>query len=123
MPLRVSVNHFIPYERILRKPEVIARVRADGLIDDARRMAPATYADMFAWNALPAAARLEVPLLVLYAEHDGLQPPEVSKLLFDAARCRKAIRGIDAGHVPNLEAPETLAAILTDWFRGTLGCT
>lgn len=118
--LRVSANHFIPYRRILRRPEVIARVRADALIADARRLAPATYADMFTWNALPAAARLNVPLLVLYAEHDGLQPPAVSKLLFDAAPGRKTMRGIDAGHVPNLEVPEAVAAILIDWFGHTL---
>jgi pimeloyl-ACP methyl ester carboxylesterase len=120
VPIRVSVNHFIPYERILRDPLIIDRVRRDPLVTDARRFAPSTYADMLAWNALDVAARVKVPLLVLYATDDGLQGPEQSTMLFDAARCEKEIRGIDAGHVPDLEAPELLAPILVEWFGRTL---
>ncbi len=120
VPIRVSVNHFIPYGRILLRPEITAQVRRDRLITDARRFAPATYADMFAWNALGAVSEVKVPLLVLYALHDGLQPPEQSTMLFEAAHGDKALRALDTGHVPNLENPEVVAAILVDWFGKTL---
>jgi pimeloyl-ACP methyl ester carboxylesterase len=119
-PVRLSVNHFIPYHRILRDPRIIEQVGRDPLVSDARRFAPSTYADMLEWNALGAVAEVKVPLLVLYARHDRFQPPGQSTLLFDAARCEKEIRGLDTGHVPDLEAPELLAPILLEWFGRTL---
>ncbi|HWR77857.1 MAG TPA: alpha/beta fold hydrolase [Thiobacillus sp.] len=120
VPLRISVNHFIPYRRILLKKSVVQRVRHDPLIADARRFAPSTYADMFEWNAMPIIGDIRIPLLVLYALHDGLQPPEQSTMLFDAARCQKEIRALDTGHVPDLENPDLLAPILIEWFERTL---
>lgn len=119
-PLRISVNHFIPYRRILLNKEIIARVRGDPLITDARRFAPSTYVDIMSWNALPLATRLAVPLLVLYALHDGLQPPEQSTMLFDSAKCEKEIQALDTGHVPDLENPDLLSPVLADWFKRTL---
>jgi len=120
VPIRVSVNHFIPYRRILRDPRIIERVRRDPSITDARRFAPSTYADMFGWNALDVVARVKVPLLVLYAEQDGLQPADQSTMLFQAARCEKEIRSLATSHVPDLEDPERLAPILLEWFDRTL---
>jgi len=120
VPIRVSVNHFIPYDRILRSQRIMEQVRGDPLIADARRFAPSTYADMFEWNALDIIKNVRVPLLVLYALQDGLQSPEQSTLLFDAASCEKEMRAIDTGHVPDLEDPALLAPILKDWFDRTL---
>ena len=82
VPLRVSINHFIPYRLILRDPVFIARVRADPMITDARRFAPSTYQDIFAWDALAAVSSLAVPLLVLCAELDAFQPAEQSRRLY-----------------------------------------
>jgi pimeloyl-ACP methyl ester carboxylesterase len=121
VPIRISVNHFIPYRRILRQPGIIDQVRRDPLVRDARRLAPSTYTDLFDWNALDVVAKLRIPLLVLYARHDNLQPPEQSTLLFEAAQCEKELRRIDTGHVPDLEDPELLAPILLEWFGRTLG--
>lgn len=120
VPLRVSVNHFIPYRRILLNRAIVERVRHDPLIADARRFAPSTYADMFEWNALPVLSAVSIPMLVLYALHDGLQTPEQSTMLFDAVRCRKEIRSLGTGHVPDLENPELLDPILKEWFGRTL---
>jgi pimeloyl-ACP methyl ester carboxylesterase len=120
VPVRVSVNHFIPYRRILRKPRIIEQVTRDPLVSDARRFAPSTYVDILGWNALAIIDQVRVPLLVVYATQDGLQSPDQSIMLFEAARCEKAIRGIDTGHVPDLEDPELLAPILHQWFSRTL---
>lgn len=119
-PLRISVNHFIPYHKILLKQHIIEQVRADPLISDARKFAPSTYADIFEWNALGITKKVDIPLLVLYAKHDGLQGPDQSTALFDAARCEKELRALEAGHVPDLENPELLSLILEDWFGKTL---
>jgi alpha-beta hydrolase superfamily lysophospholipase len=120
VPIRVSVNHFIPYRRILLNDEIVERVQNDPLIADARRFAPSTYADMFEWNALPIVSSLSIPMLVLYAQQDGLQTPEQSTMLFDAARSEKEIRALATGHVPDLENPDLLDPILKDWFGRTL---
>jgi pimeloyl-ACP methyl ester carboxylesterase len=121
VPIRISVNHFIPYRRILRDRRTIERVRRDPLVADARRFAPSTYADLLEWNALDVAAQVKIPLLVLYARQDAFQPPEQSTLLFEATQCEKEIRGLETGHVPDLENPELLAPILLEWFGRTLG--
>jgi pimeloyl-ACP methyl ester carboxylesterase len=120
VPFRVSVNHFVPYRRILLNTQLIERVNRDPLIADARRFAPATYADMFEWNALQVVGRLSIPVLVLYATRDGLQPARQSTMLFEAARGVKEIRSLDTGHVPDFENPDLLDPILRDWFNRTL---
>jgi pimeloyl-ACP methyl ester carboxylesterase len=120
VPLRVSISHFIPYRLILRDPLFIARVRADPLITDARRFAPSTYQDIFAWNALAAVSTLTIPLLVLYAELDAFQPAEQSRLLYQAARCEKELRSLPTGHVPDLENAALVTQVLVDWFGRTL---
>jgi alpha-beta hydrolase superfamily lysophospholipase len=120
VPFRVSVNYFIPYRRILLNRSIIKRVRRDPLITDARRFAPSTYEDIFNWNAMKTVSTLGAPMLVLYARHDGLQPPEQSIMVFEAARCKKEIKELVTGHVPDLENPELLGPILKDWFGRTL---
>jgi pimeloyl-ACP methyl ester carboxylesterase len=120
IPLRISVNLFSPYQKVFSQPIIISRVRADSLIADARRLAPSTYADMFQWDALKVVGNISVPLLVLYGTYDQLQPSEQSKMLYEAARSQKELRAIPTSHVPNLENPELLAPLLTDWFERTL---
>ena len=119
-PIRVSINHFIPYRLILRDPVFIAKVRADPLIADARRFAPSTYQDIFAWDALAAVSMLAIPLLVLYADLDAFQPAEQSQILYQAARCEKELRSLPTGHVPDLENAPLVAPVLVEWFGRTL---
>ncbi len=120
VPFRVSINHFIPYRMILRDPEIIAKVRADPLIADARRFAPSTYQDIFGWDAMAAVAKLTIPLLVLYGEFDSFQPAEQSQLLYQAARCEKQLSSVPTGHVPDLENAPLVAPVLIEWFGRTL---
>ena len=119
-PLRVSINWFEPYELILNDPDVIRRVRSDALVRDARRFSPSTYADIFAWSAIDAARAVRVPVLVLAARGDRLQPVSQSDLLARSLSPRATVRVLDtASHVPNLETPEQMAPILLDWFSRT----
>jgi pimeloyl-ACP methyl ester carboxylesterase len=120
LPIRVSVNHFIPYRKILRTSRAIEQVRRDPLVKDARRFTPSTYADMFKWDALGVVREVRVPLLVLCATRDDFQPPEQSELLLEAARGHAELRTLDTGHLPAFEEPERVAPILHQWFGRTL---
>jgi pimeloyl-ACP methyl ester carboxylesterase len=121
IPLRISVNWFIPYRHILHDPALRRRVAADPLVADARRFAPSTYRDMLAWTALDVAARINVPVLVLAGTADRFQPLSQSTMLAAALPAATTeLRLLDTGHVPNLEAPDLIVPILTRWFSKTL---
>ncbi len=120
VPFRGSINYFIPYRLILRDPVIIAKVRADPLVADARRFAPSTYQDIFSWDALAAASKLTIPLLILDAELDAFQPAEQAQLLYRTAQCEKELRSLSTGHVPNLENAPLVAPVLVEWFGRTL---
>lgn len=119
-PLRMSVNWVEPYRLILTDPGVIRRVRSDALVRDARCFFPSTYADIFSWSAIDAARAVRVPVLVLAARGDRLQPLSQSELLARSLSPRATVTVLDtASHVPNLETPEQMAPILIDWFSKT----
>ena len=116
-PLRISVNYFIPYEHLIADPEWVATIRADPLIADARRFAVSTYRDLLdGWDGPLAVQRLHKPILVLQGRHDRMQPPEQSRLVFDAANEPKRFELLDTGHLPHLEAPDVVAARLLSWL-------
>lgn len=119
-PIRVSVNWFDPYKRILTDPAVRRRVAADPLISDARRLSVATYRDILTWTALDIAPKITISVLVLAATRDRFQPITQSTMLADAlSNAATELRLLDTGHVPNLEAPELLAPVLAAWFATT----
>lgn len=107
MPLRLSIDWFEPPRLILTDASRIRAVRSDPLIADARRLSPATYADLLAWNAPPPARLVRVPVLVLAARRDRLQPVAQSELLAGALAPPARLVLLDtASHVPNLEMPQ-----------------
>jgi pimeloyl-ACP methyl ester carboxylesterase len=120
VPFRLSVNLFIPYRLIIKDSAIIRRIQSDPRISNARRFTTETYKDIFQWNALEAAARLNSPILVLQAKRDQLQPASQSQMLFDAIHCEKALEFIDSSHVPNLDNPHLLAEIVLRWFDSSL---
>lgn len=120
-PLRISVNHYIRYEQLTGDSALIARIRCDRLITDARRLSVRTYQDLLeVWDGPDAARALHTPLLVLQGRHDGLQPAQQSELIFAAASEPKQYRLLDTGHLPHLDAPARLADLLIGW-TATLG--
>jgi pimeloyl-ACP methyl ester carboxylesterase len=120
LPLRLNVNYFLPYNKILNDPKIIERVKADKLISDARKFSIGTYNEMYQWDATKAVSTLTVPLLIIQSTLDHLQPPTQSEMLFKAANQPKKWALINSGHVPELENPKELSQMLGDWFTQTL---
>lgn len=121
IPFRVSVNHFIPYNKILSSSEIIKKVKNDRLVSNARRFAVSTYKDMFSWDASKIAGQIEVPVLVLsQKENDDLKTRGQSMLLYSALKEPKELKFIDAGHVPDLENAGLVSGIISAWFDKTL---
>jgi pimeloyl-ACP methyl ester carboxylesterase len=121
MPLRLSVNNFYTYRQLIEDPVWIAKIENDGLVSDARRLSVEAYRSLLEdWDGPTVVADLNKPLLILQGEHDDLQPLSQSEQLYRAAREPKDFRLIDTGHLPNLEKPELLGALLPDWFGRTL---
>jgi 3-oxoadipate enol-lactonase len=80
---------------------------------------PASYAAInraFAeFDAVPDLARIRCPTLVLAGRHDRLRPPDYVKGI--AAQIPGAeLRQLDSGHIMPLQAPEALAAAMTDFY-------
>lgn len=118
IPLRISVNFFIPYSKILSNPAIIDNIRTDRLITDSRKFAVSTYEDMFSWDATRIARNIRIPVLVLAQKgSDLLQTNAQSMLLFNALECPKTLTVIETGHVPDLENPELVSGIIVRWLH------
>lgn len=115
--LRLSLRHLYSHERLIDRPEWLQAIDADPRIADARRLTIGTYEELFAWNGERAARRLTAPLLVLQGEHDQLQPPHESQLLFAAAHEPKEYRTVPTGHLPHVEDPALVADLVCDWME------
>jgi alpha-beta hydrolase superfamily lysophospholipase len=121
VPLRVSVNYFIPYKLILTDQKIIQSIVNDPLVSNARKFAVSTYKDMFSWDATKIAEKINVPILVITQKaKDKLQTNNQSMLLFNALKEPKELKQIDTGHVPDLENPDLVSGLLVDWFTKTL---
>jgi alpha-beta hydrolase superfamily lysophospholipase len=123
LPMRISVNHFYSYEQLIEDRAWVSTFERDPLIADARRLSVATYSSLLQhWNGCSAVGDLRRPLLLIQGRHDRMQPPQQSRLLFEAANDPKGYETVDTGHLPHLEDPGTLAELLAAWFSGLIGC-
>jgi len=114
--LRVSANHYIHYEQLTNDSDLVATIRGDRLITEARRLSVRTYRDLLqTWDGPQAASRLHKPLLVLQGSHDGMQPPEQSELVYAAANEPKQYELLDTGHLPHLDSPDMLSTVIIAW--------
>jgi pimeloyl-ACP methyl ester carboxylesterase len=117
VPVRVSVNHFLPYQRLIDDPTWLAVFRGDRLIRDARRLGvTALTALLDDWDGVRAVTGLHTPLLILQGRHDHLQPPQQGDLLAAAAHPGTQYQQIDTGHLPHLQAPDLLTGLILDWI-------
>jgi pimeloyl-ACP methyl ester carboxylesterase len=120
IPIRISVNYFIPYKKILSNAKIIEIIENDKIITNARKFSPSTYKDMFEWDATKVVNKIRVPLLVIQGKQDRLQSIDQSTMLFESANNPKELKLINTGHLPNLENVVLLSKILEKWFSKNL---
>ncbi len=121
IPLRVSVNYFLPYSKFLSNSKIIRSIKNDKLISDARKFSVSTYKELLSWDATKIAGKIDIPILVLsHNENDLFQTKDQSMLLYNFVKEPKELKLHDAGHVPNLENANLVNRILSDWFNKTL---
>lgn len=60
--------------------------------------------------------KCKVPTLVMCGAHDGLTPPKRHAFMAELIPSAKLEILEEAGHVPTLEAPETVSALLAEWM-------
>lgn len=99
-----------------RRPEVEALVRE--LIESQQPSG-------VAWAQRAMAARpdstetlraADIPALVIVGERDGLTPPEAARDMADVLSVTRFETIPEAGHLAPLEAPDAVAAAITDWY-------
>ena len=120
VPLRISVNHFYSYDQLIADREWVATIEHDTLIADARRLSVPAYRTLLEyWDGNAAVAALHKPLLLVQGRHDRLQPPEQSRILYEAANDPRQHAVLDTGHLPHLEDTGKLGSLLVDWVTRT----
>ena len=100
------------------KPDVVERVR--GLMDNP----PAGFIGALeAMKNRPDSsgelAAIDVPVLIIVGENDGVTPPEASRKMHENIGGSRLVVIPDAGHLSNLEAPEPFNGALAE-FLGDL---
>lgn len=115
--------------QIIAGPEA-TKVQRDALHASMAAIPTSTYADALRCFTNPPEtfdfAKLDMPVLLMTGEHDRLAPPReikhVAKRIWDASP-RPDVRFetiAGAGHVCNVEQPDTYNAILTDFLARVL---
>ena len=67
-------------------------------------------------DATEALCAVRVPSLILCGEEDGLCPPERHRTMHDLVPGSRLATVPGAGHLPVLEAPERVNALLAEWL-------
>jgi pimeloyl-ACP methyl ester carboxylesterase len=69
-------------------------------------------------DSRPMLPGIAVPTLVVVGEQDQLTPPELSEEMAAAIPGARLVRIPMAGHLPPMEQPEAVTALLRDWLCG-----
>jgi pimeloyl-ACP methyl ester carboxylesterase len=99
-----------------RAPELVREVR-QMMLDTPPRTLIAALAGMAARHDVTAELpEINVPTLVLVGEEDDITPPEIVRAMADAIPGASFRQIPDAGHLPNLEQPESFNRELVDFL-------
>jgi pimeloyl-ACP methyl ester carboxylesterase len=90
-----------------RRPDVVERVRSLMLASSTEAIAGAITAMMGRPDSTPLLGSIHVPTLVMVGENDQLTPPSMSRDLHRAIRDSELCTIAEAGHLSNLEQPDT----------------
>lgn len=100
-----------------RDPDAFAYCLATDLEAPPRRFAVERQsAAVAAWSSYERLPRLRVPALVLCGEDDGMVPPENSRQLAERIPGAKLAIIPQCGHLPMLEKPREVAALVFDFL-------
>jgi len=68
-------------------------------------------------DSRPGLAGIAVPTLVAVGEEDALTPPHLAEEMAAGIPGARLARIAGAGHLPSMEAPEAVTALLSEWLR------
>lgn len=77
-----------------------------------RAMAQASYADL-----RPVLAEVDVPMLLLYADHDERAPVSIGESLHRAVRGSELVVLHGPGHISSVEVPDEVSRVLRSFLR------
>ncbi|MHB1193473.1 MAG: alpha/beta fold hydrolase [Longimicrobiales bacterium] len=98
------------------RPGVVEQVRGLVAQADAEGVARALEAMRDRPDSLPRLGEIRVPVLVLVGEEDTLTPPSESRKIAEGVPDGSLVVLPAAGHLANLEAPQSFNAALTGWL-------
>jgi 3-oxoadipate enol-lactonase len=99
------------------RPEVVERARAIILRQRAAAIIAGLYALRDRPDAQPGLAAISVPTLILVGEQDAVTPPAAAERLAASIRGSELVRIPEAGHLPNLERPETFNEAVVSFLK------
>ena len=68
-------------------------------------------------DSRPTLPAIAVPTLVVVGEQDALTPPHLAEEMAAGIPGATLARIPDAGHLPTMEEPAMLSALMRDWLR------
>ena len=61
-------------------------------------------------------AQLTCPSLIMVGQHDAMTPPQEAQILHESLPGSRIVTVPGAGHLSNLEAPQSFNRLLADWL-------
>jgi 3-oxoadipate enol-lactonase len=102
------------------RPEVVERVRTMGHAAKPESLVAALRALRDRPDARPGLAAIDVPVLIVVGEDDGLTPPSASAAMAGALPAGRALVHVvpKAGHLSNFEQPEIVRSAIAAFVSG-----
>jgi long-subunit acyl-CoA synthetase (AMP-forming)/pimeloyl-ACP methyl ester carboxylesterase len=130
--MRLAVEQDMASIADLLLPLMIPSVRLDDrqLIATVRQMAEATGSDAFIREQAAITTRVDqrsmltgirCPSVVVVGEHDALTSSELAREMHESIRHSDLVVVPGCGHLPTLEAPETVNEVLHQWLATEAG--
>jgi pimeloyl-ACP methyl ester carboxylesterase len=105
-------------QTVAEKPEVIERVRAMVLSTDPRGAAAAQRGMAGRRDYSAELRQIQLPTLIIAGDEDGVRSPEDAKFIHERIDGSQLITIQHAGHLMNLEQPQTFNETLRDFLQG-----
>jgi 3-oxoadipate enol-lactonase len=113
-----QVGTLLSEQTTAERPDVVERARALMASTPPDTVVAALEAMKHRTDATGELGGIDVPVLVLVGEHDGPSPPDVAREMAEAVPNGRLEVLPGAGHLSNLEAPETFNRALESFLSG-----